>query len=238
LRELRRPEDGRWLRAWQGGRATHLAYANDYAALVEAFTRLAEATGQARWISEARATADAMVDLFWDDAHGGLFTTGRDAERLITRPKDILDGALPSANSVAALALLRLGALTGERGYEGRAAAILRLLADPLARQPGAFAHLLEAVDLVTAGTTEIAITGDRPDLVAAVHQRYLPNAVLAWGERYDSPLLDGRADNLAYVCRNYACQLPAADIAELISQIDQTDSPAGSPATPVDDSA
>ena len=238
LRELRRPEDGRWLRAWQGGRATHLAYANDYAALVDAFTRLAEATGQARWISQARATADAMVDLFWDDAHGGLFTTGRDAERLITRPKDILDGALPSANSVAALALLRLGALTGERGYEGRAAAILRLLADPLARQPSAFAHLLEAVDLVTAGTTEIAITGDRPDLVAAVHQRYLPNAVLAWGERYDSPLLDGRADNLAYVCRNYACQLPAADIAELISQIDQTDSPAGSPATPVDDSA
>src|SRR5205823_6256143 len=83
LRELRR-DDGRWLRAWQGGRAHHLAYANDYAALVDAFTRLAEASGQARWIAEARATADAMVDLFWDDAHGGLFTNGRDAEELIT----------------------------------------------------------------------------------------------------------------------------------------------------------
>jgi uncharacterized protein YyaL (SSP411 family) len=183
LRKLRR-DDGRWLRAWQGGRAKHLAYANDYAALVDAFTRLAEATGQARWITEAKTTADAMLDLFWDDKHGGLFTTGHDAEQLITRPKDILDSALPAANSVAALSLLRLGALTANTRYTEHAEAILRLLADPMGRQPSAFAHLLEAVDLATAGTTEIVITGDRTDLVAAVQQRYLPNAVLAWGER------------------------------------------------------
>ena len=227
LRELRRP-DGRWLRAWQGGRAKHLAYANDNAALVDAFTRLAEATGQARWIAEARTTADAMLDLFWDDKHGGLFTTGNDAEQLITRPKDILDSALPSANSVAALALLRLGALTGETHYAERAEGILRLLADPMGRQPGAFAHLLEAVDLASAGTTEIVITGDRPDLVAAVHERYLPNAVLAWGERYDSPLFEDRADGLGYVCRNYACNLPAKTVDELLSQL--------SPAASVDD--
>jgi len=169
-----------------------------------------------------------MLDLFWDDKHGGLFTTGNDAEQLITRPKDILDSALPSANSVAALALLRLGALTGETRYADRAEGILRLLADPMARQPGAFAHLLEAVDLATAGTTEIVITGDRPDLVAAVHQRYLPNAVLAWGERYASPLFEDRTDDLAYVCRNYACKLPTGDVGELLSQL--------SPAASVDD--
>src|SRR5207302_232223 len=165
LRRALRRDDGRWLRAWQNGRANHLAYANDYAALVDAFTRLAEASGQARWIAEARTTADAMLDLFWDDANGGLFTTGDDAEQLITRPKDVLDSALPSANSVAALSLLRLGALTGETRYTDGAEAIIRLLADPMTRQPSAFAHLLEAVDLLTAGTTEIVVTGDRPDL-------------------------------------------------------------------------
>jgi hypothetical protein len=227
LRELRR-DDGRWLRAWQGGRAKHLAYANDYAALVDAFTRLAEATGHARWIAEARTSADAMLDLFWDDKHGGLFTTGHDAEQLITRPKDILDSALPAANSVAALSLLRLGALTGDARYAEHADAILRLLADPMTRQPSAFAHLLEAVDLATAGTTEIVITGDRPDLVAAVQQRHLPNAVLAWGERYDSPLFEDRTDGLAYVCRNYACKLPAKAVDELLKEL--------SPAGPVDD--
>ena len=97
-----------------------------------------------------------------------------------------------------------------------------------MARQPGAFAHLLEAVDLSTAGTTEIVVTGDRPDLVAAVHERYLPNAVLAWGERYDSPLFEGRSDGLAYVCRNYACQLPAKEVGDLMTQL--------SPAAAVDD--
>jgi uncharacterized protein YyaL (SSP411 family) len=222
LRELRRP-DGRWLRAWQGGRARHLAYANDYAALVDAFTRLAEGTGRARWIAEAREVADAMLALFWDEANGGLFTTGNDAEELITRPKDVLDSALPSANSVAALALLRLGALVGEPRYTERAEAILRLLADPVARQPTAFAHLLEAIDLATAGTTEVVIAGDRTDLVAAVHRRYLPNAVLAWGERYPSPLFDDRTDGLAYVCRNYACKLPASDVDELVTQLSPT---------------
>jgi hypothetical protein len=97
-----------------------------------------------------------------------------------------------------------------------------------MTRQPGAFAHLLEAVDMSTAGTTEVVITGDRSDLVATVQERYLPNAVLAWGERYDSPLFEDRADGLAYVCRNYACKLPTADADEFITQI--------SPAAAVDD--
>src|SRR5207302_800559 len=127
LRELRR-DDGRWLRSWQGGRPRHLAYAADYAALVDAFTRLAEATGEARWVAEARAVADGMLDLFWDPVQGGLFTTGHDAETLISRPKDVLDSALPSANAVAAVALLRLAALVDESRYAERAEAVIRLL--------------------------------------------------------------------------------------------------------------
>ena len=56
---------------------------------------LGEATGEARWIDEARSVADALLDLFWDDERGGVFTTGRDAEPLVTRPKDLLDNATP-----------------------------------------------------------------------------------------------------------------------------------------------
>jgi uncharacterized protein YyaL (SSP411 family) len=220
LTNLRR-DDGRWLRAWQAeAGAKHLAYATDHGALIDAFTRLAEATGQARWIEEARSVADALLDLFWDEERGGVFTTGHDAEALIARPKDLMDNATPGANGLAAVGLLRLAALTDEPRYRDAGEAIVRLLGPMAVQHPTAFGHVLAAVDLVARGTTEVVIPGDRPDLVAAVHQRFLPNAVLAWGERYDSPLWEGRDDGRAYVCRHYACQLPAKDVAGLERQL------------------
>ena len=215
-----RGDDGRWLRSWQQGRAQHLAYAADHAALVDAFTRLAEATGTARWLDEATDTADRMLALFWDDDRGGLFTTGSDAEPLITRPKDLQDNATPAANSLAAVSLLRLWALTGREHYRQRAEAIVVLLGDVVAQQPTAFGHLLGAVELLVDGPSEIAVVGDRPDLVSAVHQRYLPHAVLAWGEPYASPLWEGRSAGYAYVCEGYTCQAPAATVTELAAQL------------------
>ena len=223
LANLGRP-DGRWLRGWQGGRpGRHLAFAADYASVVDAFTRLAEATGEARWIAEARGAADAMLELFWDDRAGGLFTNGSDAEALITRSKDLVDGAVPSSNANAAQALLRLGALVGEGYYTQRGEDILSLLAGMIGQHPTAFSRALTAADMVSAGVTEIAVVGDRPDLVRAVQARYLPHAVLAWGEPYPSPLFEDRKDGLAYVCRNYACQAPASDVDSLLAQLGAT---------------
>jgi hypothetical protein len=230
MRELRR-EDGRWLRSWQAdasasrspgrsGRARHLAYAADHGALVDAFVRLAEATGEARWVDEARTTADALLDLFWDAGRGGVFTTGSDAERLITRNKDLMDNATPGANSLAAVALLRLAALTGEPRYRNHADQILRLVGPLAAQHPSAFGHMLVAVDLAAHGVDEVVVAGDRPDLVREVHASFLPRAVVAWGERYDSPLWEGRDDGAAYVCRDYACRLPAEDAETLALQL------------------
>jgi uncharacterized protein YyaL (SSP411 family) len=220
LAHLRRP-DGRWLRAWQAdGEARHLAYAVDYANLVDAFTRLAEATGRSRWIIEARQAADGLLELFWDDAEGGVFTAGSDAEELIVRSKDVYDGATPSANSVAALSLLRLGALTGEAAYADAASAVLRLLHRHLDLAPTSVTLALAAADLVVTGITEIVVAGERPDLVAAVHHQYLPNAVLAWGEAFPSPLWEGRDTAAAYVCRDYACGLPATTLQALREQL------------------
>ncbi|MCU1367594.1 MAG: hypothetical protein JWN39_3233, partial [Ilumatobacteraceae bacterium] len=218
LAELRGP-DGRWFRSWQADgrpRARHAAFAADHACLIDAFTRLGEATGQARWITEATTVADTLLDHFWDTDAGGVFTTADDAEALIVRQKDILDNATPSANSVTAVALYRLGALTGEARFTNHADQTMRLLARVLAAAPTAACNALAAVDLREQGMREIVVTGDRPDLVAAVHQRWLPNAVLAWGEEYDSPLWQGRAAGFAHVCEHFACQLPVTTVDEL----------------------
>jgi uncharacterized protein YyaL (SSP411 family) len=214
------------MRSWQAGdearpaAARHRAYATDHAALVDAFTRLAEATGEARWITEARAVADVLLDRFWDGERGGLFTTGEGSDTPVVRQKDFLDNATPAANSVAALALLRLAALTGEDRYRAHAGQILALFGPLAGSAPAAFAHLLAALELWHRGTTEIVVAGDEPDLLGEVRARYLPSAVLAWGERYPSPLWEGRDDGRAYVCRDYACGLPAETPEALRAQL------------------
>ncbi|MEX2628028.1 MAG: thioredoxin domain-containing protein [Ilumatobacteraceae bacterium] len=222
LRELRGP-DGRWYRSWQADgepRARHRALAADHAALIDAFTRLGEATGEARWTRAAVETADTLLDLFWDVDQGGLFTTPDDGEQLIVRQKDVLDNATPSASSSAAMALFRLAALTGEQRYANQADRILQLLATVITTSPAAASNALAAIEMRHRGLTEIVIAGDRPDLVRLAHVVWRPDAVLAWGEPYDSPLWADRRDGFAHVCRDYACQLPHDTAAGFFHQL------------------
>ena len=227
ITHLRR-NDGRWLRSWQQiedgpGEARHLAYAADYAALVDAFTRLSELTGDPKWIRHACSAADGLIELFWDEVNAGVFTTGTDAPSLVTRPKDLTDNASPAANSLAAVALARLGAITGVGNYTERSQDICRLVGPLAERHPTAFTYLLGAVELHTAGVTEVVISGDRPDLLAVVRQRFLPAAVTLWGEPWDSPLWESRGGDSpgrAYVCRQQVCGLPADDPETLAVQL------------------
>jgi uncharacterized protein YyaL (SSP411 family) len=214
--ELRR-SDGRWLRSLGGDQP---AFAADHAWLVECCTRLGELTGRPRWTARAREVADAMLDLFWDADLGGFFTAGRDAERLVVRAKELSDSATPSANSVSAGALLRLAALTGEDRYRNAAERIVELASPLLREQPTALADMVAASRLAD-GVLEVVVAGDRPDLLAVVRRRWLPDAVLAWGEPWDSPLWEGRAAGAAYVCRGFTCMAPATDPGTLASQLD-----------------
>jgi uncharacterized protein YyaL (SSP411 family) len=212
---------GRWHRSWQrDGGARHGALAADHAAVLHGFLALAGATGRARWIEEAVAVADTLLDRFWDASRGGLFTTADDAEALVVRQKDVMDNATPSANALAASGLYRLAALTGELRYRNQADQILQLLGGVVGGAPTAFGHLLGAVDLRRSGPVEIAVVGDRRDLVGEIHHRYLPNAVLAWGEPFPSPLWEARRDGFAYVCRDYACQAPVDTVEGLAAQL------------------
>ena len=152
-----------------------------------------------------------MLDHFWDVDHGGLFTTADDGERLIVRQKDVFDNATPSANSTAAIALLRLSALTGEARYANHAE---RILATPgPARSPGA-ERLRQCPRRRRPADPRHHRGRHRrrpprpPRLWFASDWR--PEIVLAWGERYDSPLWESRRDGYAYVCEHYACQAPA----------------------------
>jgi len=220
LANLRRA-DGRWLRSFQSGvGARHLAYAQDHASIVDAFTRLYELTGSKRWLDEAVSVADALVRLFWSEDQGAFFTTGSDAEALLTRPLDLQDNATPSAQSATVIALLRLAPLADRADLAALAERVLVALGNVAAEHPLAFANLLIGVELAAAGIDEVVICGDRADLVEAAQQCFAPTAVLSWGDRLEGPLWEGRTDGNAYVCRNFTCGLPATTVDELVEQL------------------
>ena len=227
---------GRWRRAWHADgepHARHQALAADHAALVEAFVRLAELTGEERWVIAARETADTMLDWFWDPVDGGLFTTPEDGEQLIVRQKDVHDGATPSANSSAALGLLRLAAITGDTRYRNHADRILQLLAAVAEQAPGAVSNALLALELRHRGTVEIVVVGDEPTMVRVAQTIWRPNAVVVWGERYDSPLWEQREAGNAYVCHDGVCDLPVSTPEALYEKITGRPLPEGASIAP-----
>src|SRR3954449_887407 len=228
-----RGADGRLLRTWKDGVGRLNAYLEDHAYLVEALLTLYEATWEPRWFNEARALADSMIERFADDERGGFFDTAIDHEQLVARRKSLEDNPIPSGNSSAAYGLLRLSALTSERGYEQRAVGVFRLLHEIAAQHPQAFAHLLQALDFHFASVKEVAIVGPDADALArVVRSRFRPHLVVAGSLRDDGgdtppdgghaavPLLEGRTPvdghAAAYVCENFACRRPVTDPAEL----------------------
>ncbi len=213
---------GRLMRSWQGGRARHLAVAADYGWLAEASFRLSEWTGKVAWRERAVQAVHQLLDLFWDDAAGGFFSTGSDAEALVVRPKEFLDGAVPASNSIAVAALLHADAFVDDPRVQEAIGRTVGLAGALLERHPGALADLVAATPM-WGGRNEVVITGERPDLLAEVRRKWLPAAVVAWGEPDSGPLFEERPPEpgLAYVCEGRTCRMPAADTATLAGQLE-----------------
>ncbi|UTI66594.1 thioredoxin domain-containing protein [Paraconexibacter antarcticus] len=225
LDTLRTPE-GRLLRTYNQGTAKLAAYLEDHAFLLEAFITLHEATFEARWLHEAIALGVTLLARFQDAEHGGFFSTADDHEQLLARRKDLEDQPIPAGGSAAAFGLLRLGALTGDHRFVAAAEGQLALLQDIAPRYPGAFGHLLQALEFHSRPTLEVAIVGpeaDRAPLVAAVRHGLRGDIVLSGGdgvEDHGVPLLAGRGlvggRAAAYVCRGFACERPVTEPEEL----------------------
>jgi uncharacterized protein len=231
-----RDERARLLRSWREGTAGGAGFADDHAALALALLTLYETTSDVAWFVRARALGDELLQRFRDEERGGFFLTADDGEQLVVRPKELYDNAVPSGNSLAAEALLRLAMFTGERGYEDTSLSALALVREAMAASPTGFGHALVVVDLLVGPRREIAIVGD-PQAEATkalvdevIVARLVPNGVLAVASPDEAgaidvvPLLqdrrqvDGRAT--AYVCERFACLLPVVTPDELATQL------------------
>lgn len=208
-------DGGGWHRSWHpAGGVGPGAFAADLAGLIDAFTRLYEAAGDQAWLDEARGAADTLLADFADDDGGGFFTTAHHGETLVARQKDVQDTPTPSANSAAAVALTRLGAILTDERYTEAARGAVALTGRFAGQHPTAFAGLLAAVPLIDPGTIEVTMSGTGPvtdALLDAYRVTWHPDTVIRF-ER------DGASQ--AMVCRNQVCDLPTTDPAALTTSL------------------
>jgi uncharacterized protein YyaL (SSP411 family) len=191
-----------------------------------------------QWLKMALALQSKQDEQFWDKQAGGYFsTTGTDAS-VILRIRDDSDGAEPSANSISLMNLLRLSQMTDDSALRERAEQTVKPFAARLRQAPLALPQMLAAVDFMLDKPRQIVIAG-KPDaadtkaMLREVHARYLPNKIVlaadsAGGQQFLASKMEfiktiapigGKA--AAYVCENYACQLPTNDLAALAKQLD-----------------
>ncbi len=222
--------DGRLVRSYLDGPGEVSAFLEDYAFVVEALITLYMTAFDREYLRLAEELAQEMVQLFRDEQGGAFYDTPCDSTALIVRPRSLFDNPIPSGNSAAAFAFVRLEALTGTVEYGDHARKVLQASRRLLSQAPLTVSYALSALDFQLTPPVQIAIAGlpeasATADFVRTVYQRYLPNAVVAVGVTNSMPLLDRRespdGQPAAYLCEHFVCRMPATDPSALARQLD-----------------
>ena len=215
--------DGRLLRAIRDDRTSGFGFLDDYANVAFGLIELHVATGEIRWLREARRLALLAVELFADDEAGGFFLSPADGDPRVPRTKDLQDTPVPSGNSMLAFVLLRLSRLWADEELERRALSVFRLVEPALRRAPGFFAWALCGIDLWLSPPREIAIVGDvEAPVVRAALAPFQPQSVFAVGPSDDVPLLEGKSlvdgQTAVYLCERFACRAPVTQPEDVVT--------------------
>ncbi len=224
--------DGNLVHSFLGERTLSRQLLMDYAALGNGLLDLFLADGNPRWFNGSVALARQLDSLFHSE--NGLYTMSADSIAGASQT-DPFDSAMPSGNSLAGNLMARLYDLTGDEWYEQRARRQVEPIAGVIKRAAQAFSQALVTVDLLVNPPSQLVLIGDRDrKLWRAVQDEYVAGILTAWqpkdAEIPDSSplaiLFEGKTTindkPTAYLCRNFACELPTSDAAELRKKLQQ----------------
>ncbi|MEO8131234.1 MAG: thioredoxin domain-containing protein [Bryobacteraceae bacterium] len=214
------------LRRFREGESAIPGFLDDYAFFAQALLDLYEACFDKRYFDLAVRLTDKMLELFRDPADGGFFSTAEGDASLVMRMKEDYDGAEPSGNSIAVLNLLRLSRLTGKDRYREEAERTLNAFGTRLKTAPTGVPQMMVAAQYSITPPKQIVLAGSDPaPFLAEIHKRFLPEhtVIVSKGssagelppEVREMIAIDGKTT--AYVCENFACQLPTTSVEKLI---------------------
>ena len=211
-------KDGKLYRIYKDGKSSIAGCLEDYAYFFEALITLYETSLQSEWLSKARQLADAMIKEFWDKDEGGFFLSGKLREQLVAKLKNPADEAMPSANAIASMALLKLGRLTGNKTYIEKSEETIKAFQIFMEQSPVAFTGLLSTLSASNLSPTEVIFAGPKEDAMfdemwKVLHTDYRPNKVVVWNENGESnlPLAEGKnsIELTVYICQKGTCHPP-----------------------------
>ena len=238
LTRMRTPE-GHLLHRYREGEAGIPATANDYAFMIHGLLNLYMSQFDPALLQTAVTLQEVMVDRFWDGDRGGFYLTAADDGDLPLRPKEVYDGALPSANSLSLLNLAQLSRMTGNMVWEDRAQELSRAFAGTIAKHPQAYTQFLNGLDFVLHPVKEVVIAGelanaDTQRLIGTAGKTFTPDtvilvknnrnqALLAQVAGFTRPLKKIGNSATAHVCKGFACQEPTADVNTMVRLLAQS---------------
>jgi len=209
---------------WRDGERDAVQLLEVYAFQLAGVIELYEATLEPNHLDFAVELAGAMLAKFYDPADGGFWQSPAAAGDLILRVKDDYDGAEPSGNSVATLALLKLAVITGREDFWQAGEVTLQLFAHRLQSQPAALAFMLQALDFWLDEPRRVVIAGENNSataqaLLRAAHSVYQPNKIVLGNTGAVEPFaktLPAKNEAVVYVCAGQTCQPPTSEPAQL----------------------
>ncbi len=227
----------RLLHRYREGDAGLTSSVDDYAFFIWGLLEYYEFSYDVNYLKQAIQLNEILIKYFWDENNGGFYFTPNDGEKLITRQKEIYDGAIPSGNSVAMLNMLRLGRITANTDFEEKANKIAEAFSGSISGGPISFSMHMNALDFALGPSYEIVVVGDKNSdetqkLLQNLNSRFIPNKVVLLKNNESelegvAPYTKGQKKinekATVYVCQNYVCKLPTNDPDRMLSLLKNT---------------
>ena len=221
-------KDGELLRTYKDGKGKIKGYLDDYAFLVNSLLDVFEVNPNSKFLDLALSHANYLIEHFWDSNDNSFFLTADNSEKLIIRPKSNYDLSLPSGNSVAATALLRLYHLTQEKKFLDISIKIMQSQGIKAAENPFGFGQLLNTIFLYLQKPIEITLLNTKnKEIFETLTKKFLPESIFITfkneeqvkelekysffqGKKFD------KSDTTVYVCKDFTCSTPLRSIQEI----------------------
>jgi uncharacterized protein YyaL (SSP411 family) len=215
--------EGRLSRVYRGQNNDNVAFLDDYANVIDALIALYEVTFEEKWLGHAIELADYSIAHYYDPANGIFYYTADDEEQLIARKSEIMDGVIPSSNSVMARNLKKLGLFFDDAEYLEVSAQLLRNIMPHLAKYGSAYSNWAMLLLDEVFGVYEVAVTGsDYEGLRVELENNYIPNKIILGGKKGSLPLLTDKFGDKTqvFICKDRTCSLPVYNTVDALKQI------------------